>query len=441
MQGETKFTKLEFTLANEEDKIIIPVFHSGKYPPPSLKLLLAGRNYVPKSGAVKGDQPATIQQVVSELATALQKFNVFPSLKPEPLSPKEASEQINAAPSSAAVSEQAMKDRPPPGPESNSKKLPKLSGHTLGWDDLSDYVTEEGRSVLRDAKVSPMVAMRLVEHLGYAEADDLQLIEKESLSSIEGIPPLQLQRLKKLVSFHQNAKKGSNPDSNTASSTSQPASPSKADPAPQQPGGSIATLSRALSKVLSIKASAPATPPPESAVPDASVTTANMKRTLRVVRGKDWKWDNQDGGVGKTGVILGSGSSAGWCRVKWEGSSENNYRIGSDSSYDLKYPMFAMGDCVKVRPDVKKPKKGWGSVTFESIGTVTRVSGSDIVVDFLPPSEAKGWEGHMTELQFEVATVSRPISVGDRVRVKASVKSPMHGWGSVDHESIGEVKR
>ncbi len=33
------------------------------------------------------------------------------------------------------------------------------------------------------------------------------------------------------------------------------------------------------------------------------------------------------------------------------------------------------------------------------------------------------------------------ISVGDRVRVKASVSCPRHAWGDITHKSVGVVKR
>jgi E3 ubiquitin-protein ligase HECTD1 len=72
-----------------------------------------------------------------------------------------------------------------------------------------------------------------------------------------------------------------------------------------------------------------------AAAAGAAVTRENFREGLRVVRGKDWKWDDQDGGAGKVGVTS-KDSSDGWCKVAWEGKqSTNSYRIGADNAFDL----------------------------------------------------------------------------------------------------------
>eukprot|EP00741_Cyanophora_paradoxa_P009910 tig00000157_g9600.t1 len=56
-----------------------------------------------------------------------------------------------------------------------------------------------------------------------------------------------------------------------------------------------------------------------------------------VVRGKDWKWDNQDGGSGKTGVVSGVSNTAGWISVTWdEGEQGKRYRWGDEKCYDVR---------------------------------------------------------------------------------------------------------
>ncbi len=45
----------------------------------------------------------------------------------------------------------------------------------------------------------------------------------------------------------------------------------------------------------------------------------------------------------------------------------------------------------------------------------------------------------ITEKTPDEETVRIAIQVGDNVRVKASVVSPTHGWGSVTHASVGVV--
>lgn len=72
-----------------------------------------------------------------------------------------------------------------------------------------------------------------------------------------------------------------------------------------------------------------------------SVTINNVEIGMKVVRGKDWKWRNQDVGVGTIiplsdgSVYYWDGRESYWTTVKWENGTENNYRIGTES-YDLK---------------------------------------------------------------------------------------------------------
>ena len=62
---------------------------------------------------------------------------------------------------------------------------------------------------------------------------------------------------------------------------------------------------------------------------------ALMKVGTRVVRGKDWKWRDQDGG-GKGQVIKNRpGTSKGWICVRWDSGNEDQYRMGAENCYDL----------------------------------------------------------------------------------------------------------
>ncbi len=58
---------------------------------------------------------------------------------------------------------------------------------------------------------------------------------------------------------------------------------------------------------------------------------------MRVMRGPDWKWDDQDGGKGSYGTVQNeSANGEGWVVVKWDSSSSLcAYRIGADSKFDL----------------------------------------------------------------------------------------------------------
>lgn len=46
--------------------------------------------------------------------------------------------------------------------------------------------------------------------------------------------------------------------------------------------------------------------------PKDDVTMKNARRGFRVVRGRSWSWDDQDGGVGGVGVLVAKHEAEGW---------------------------------------------------------------------------------------------------------------------------------
>lgn len=64
------------------------------------------------------------------------------------------------------------------------------------------------------------------------------------------------------------------------------------------------------------------------------VTKENARVGMKVVRGKDWDWGNQDGGEGSKGTITDIRQS-GWVTVKWSETKPDSYRIGNEGKYDL----------------------------------------------------------------------------------------------------------
>lgn len=104
-----------------------------------------------------------------------------------------------------------------------------------------------------------------------------------------------------------------------------------------------------------------------------------------------------------------------------------------------------VGARVHVKPGIEAPKYGWGRIDSSSIGTVTKIAGSIITIDF--PSQT-GWSGDLSELETvedgsgastSPFTSSKPISVGARVMVDPTLSSPAYGWGSVKHGDVGTV--
>ena len=55
---------------------------------------------------------------------------------------------------------------------------------------------------------------------------------------------------------------------------------------------------------------------------------------VRVSRGPDWSWDDQDGGGFGT-TTQGAEHAEGWVSVEWDAGGRNNYRVGADGEYDL----------------------------------------------------------------------------------------------------------
>lgn len=88
------------------------------------------------------------------------------------------------------------------------------------------------------------------------------------------------------------------------------------------------------------------------APPDASGTSPQpgrlatfFVRGAAVTRGRDWKWDDQDGGRGAVGRMVekdGAGSTC-WVRVAWPNGSDNIYRVGAEGKFDLEWAVNGAG--------------------------------------------------------------------------------------------------
>ncbi|XP_054721414.1 putative HERC2-like protein 3 [Uloborus diversus] len=63
---------------------------------------------------------------------------------------------------------------------------------------------------------------------------------------------------------------------------------------------------------------------------------AAMKIGTRVVKGSDWKWDDQDGPPPGEGTVINELSEDGWISVLWDTGSTNCHRMGKEEKYDLK---------------------------------------------------------------------------------------------------------
>ena len=57
---------------------------------------------------------------------------------------------------------------------------------------------------------------------------------------------------------------------------------------------------------------------------------------LRLVRGPDWCWEDQDGGEGSVGTLVEVGEGGRSALVQWDGGTRGRYRCGEDGKFDLR---------------------------------------------------------------------------------------------------------
>ena len=57
---------------------------------------------------------------------------------------------------------------------------------------------------------------------------------------------------------------------------------------------------------------------------------------LRLVRGPDWCWGDQDGGEGFVGTAVEVGEGGRSAVVQWDVGSRGRYRCGEEDKFDLR---------------------------------------------------------------------------------------------------------
>lgn len=94
------------------------------------------------------------------------------------------------------------------------------------------------------------------------------------------------------------------------------------------------------------------------------IVTPDIARVgMRVCRGRDWAWLNQDGN--RSGTIKKIHTTLdlkGWCEVRWDGGMQNTYRIGgmtygdTEPKFDLYIflePSLVVNSPVKTKINLK----------------------------------------------------------------------------------------
>ncbi|XP_037933778.1 E3 ubiquitin-protein ligase mind-bomb isoform X2 [Teleopsis dalmanni] len=207
----------------------------------------------------------------------------------------------------------------------------------------------------------------------------------------------------------------------------------------------------------------------------------------RVVRGVDWQWEDQDGGVGRRGKVnevqdWSSASPRSAAYVVWDNGAKNLYRVGFEGMADLKVvndakgntvyrdhlPLlgengpgkgphgFHIGDKVTVDLDLEIVQSlqhghgGWTDGMFECLNNAGMVVGidedHDIVVAY---NSGNRWTFNPAVLtKVSSPTTAQPeFQVGDIVKICSDVESIKllqrgHGeWADAMQLTLGKVGR
>ena len=70
--------------------------------------------------------------------------------------------------------------------------------------------------------------------------------------------------------------------------------------------------------------------------PTGNLQSMELCVGLRVVRGPNWSWGDQDGGEGYVGTVVEVGQGGGSVVVQWDCGNRQRYRCGEEGKYDLR---------------------------------------------------------------------------------------------------------
>ncbi|CAG9534153.1 unnamed protein product [Cercopithifilaria johnstoni] len=97
-------------------------------------------------------------------------------------------------------------------------------------------------------------------------------------------------------------------------------------------------------------------------VPDAMACPVGS----RVVRGPDWKWDDQGSNMEGTVISL---IDNGWVDVQWDDCTSNSYRFGADGKYDIELKSFEWTPSLRRGFRVGARRESHAAATLSSTGT------------------------------------------------------------------------
>lgn len=157
----------------------------------------------------------------------------------------------------------------------------------------------------------------------------------------------------------------------------------------------------------------------------------------RVLRGVDWRWDDQDGAT--EGTVTGEIHN-GWIDVKWDHGLRNSYRMGAEGKYDLKLsnadnlPNFDIS--TSSTASTKKTDKGSSlnsrkSSSTPSLPEATEAKSSVASTDQAASADNLTWnqveviaENVLSSARSDIANSSVDGSVGNAAEVSHSLHLP-----------------
>ncbi|KAK6121502.1 hypothetical protein DH2020_044754 [Rehmannia glutinosa] len=94
---------------------------------------------------------------------------------------------------------------------------------------------------------------------------------------------------------------------------------------------------------------------------------------------------------------------------------------------------FRIGDRVCVKRSVAEPRYAWGGETHHSVGRISEIENDGLLIIEIP-NRPIAWQADPSDME-----KVEDFKVGDWVRVKASVPSPIYGWEDVTRNNVEKV--
>ncbi|KAK9169794.1 hypothetical protein Syun_001934 [Stephania yunnanensis] len=141
---------------------------------------------------------------------------------------------------------------------------------------------------------------------------------------------------------------------------------------------------------------------------------------------------------GSIGIVHGIGYEAD----EWDGNvlvgfcGEQERWVGPSSQLE-KVNRLVIGRRVRVKTCVKQPRFGWSGQSHASLGTISSID-ADGKLRIYTPAGSKVWMLDPAEVE---TVEEEELQIGDWVKVKESISTPVHHWGEVNRSSIGVVHR